>query len=164
MLDVGCGEIGLLALDSGLDVTGLDISPRPGYPRSFVQADASDLIPFADGEFDLVYCNSVIEHIEPARRLAFAAEIKRVGRGFLVQTPAWEFPIEPHSLLPGAHWLPEPMRRLYWHLGAEGSWQEISLLRRAEMEALFGVRALPERVGPFVKSWVCVKAAPQRVD
>jgi hypothetical protein len=73
-----------------------------------------------------------------------------------VQTPAFSFPIEPHSLLPLAHWLPARLRRPYWRLGAAGTWEEISLLRRAEIEDLFGP-ALAERAGPLVKSWVCVR-------
>jgi hypothetical protein len=32
------------------------------------------------------------------------------------------------------------------------------LLRRAELRALFGAPVLAERVGPLVKSWVCVRA------
>lgn len=158
VLDVGCGTLGLRGLEPTLDVTGLDLEPRPGYPGPFVQADATEAIPFGDGEFDLVYCSSVIEHVPRERRAQLASEIKRVGRGFFVQTPAWEFPIEPHSLLPFAHRLPTTMRRPYWRLGADAGWQEIELLRRREMETLFGVRALPERVGPLVKSWVCVRA------
>jgi SAM-dependent methyltransferase len=155
VLDVGCGQIGLRALEPGLDITGVDLAARPDYPGPFVRADAAAGLPFADDEFDLVYCSSVIEHVPPARRAAFAAEIRRVGRGWFVQTPAFSFPIEPHSLLPAAHWLPRSLRRLYWRLGAAGEWEEISLLRRAETEALFGP-ARPERLGPLVKSWVCV--------
>ena len=37
-----------------------------------------------------------------------------------------------------------------------GGWEEISLLRRSELESLFG-RALPERFGPVVKSWVSIR-------
>jgi hypothetical protein len=73
----------------------------------------------------------------------------------MVQTPARSFPIEPHSLLPGAHWLPVSLRRPYWRLGAAGDWEEIALLSRADLEALFGP-ARPERVLGLVKSWVCV--------
>jgi len=156
VLDVGCGQIGLRALEDALDITGLDLGERPDYPGPFVRADAAEGLPFADQEFDLVYCSSVIEHVEPRRRAAFAAEIRRVGRGWFVQTPAWSFPIEPHSLLPAAHWLPVGLRRPYWRLGAARDWEEISLLRREEMEDLFGP-ALAERVGPLVKSWVCVR-------
>jgi SAM-dependent methyltransferase len=155
VLDVGCGRIGLRALEPSLDVTGVDLAERPDYPGPFVQADASAGLPFADGEFELVYCSSVIEHVPRDRRAAFAHEIRRVGRGWFVQTPAWSFPIEPHALLPGAHWLPPRLRRPYWTLGATGEWEDISLLRRSEVEVLFGP-ALPERVGPLTKSWVCV--------
>jgi SAM-dependent methyltransferase len=155
VLDVGCGAIGLRALEPGLDITGVDLQPVPSYPGPFVQADATEGLPFADDEFDLVYSSSVIEHVPRGRRAAFASEVRRIGRGWLVQTPAYSFPIEPHSLLPAAHWLPPRLRRPYWRLGAAGEWEEISLLRRSEMEALFGP-ALAERFGPLVKSWVCV--------
>jgi SAM-dependent methyltransferase len=155
VLDVGCGALGLRALEPALAVTGVDIVERPGYPGPFVRADAAAGLPFADDEFELVYCSSVIEHVAPARREAFAAELRRVGRRWYVQTPAFSFPIEPHSLLPGAHWLPPRLRRGYWRLGAAAGWEEISLLRRAELERLFGPAA-PERFGPLVKSWVCV--------
>jgi SAM-dependent methyltransferase len=155
VLDVGCGSLGLRALEPALDITGVDVLAAPGYPGPFVRADPAEGLPFADRSFDLVYCSSVIEHVPPERRTAFAAELRRVGRGWFVQTPARSFPIEPHSLLPGAHWIPGRLRRPYWRLGATGGWEEISLLSRAELEALFG-RAQAERVGPLVKSWVCV--------
>jgi SAM-dependent methyltransferase len=155
VLDVGCGALGLRALEPGLDVTGVDLLERPHYPGPFVRADAAEGLPFADGEFDLAYCSSVIEHVPPARREAFAAEVRRVGRGWFVQTPALSFPIEPHSLLPGAHWLPRRLRGAYWRLGAAGDWEGISLLSRSELESLFGP-AQPERLGGVVKSWVCV--------
>jgi SAM-dependent methyltransferase len=155
VLDVGCGRLGLRALEPELEITGVDLADRPEYPGPFVRADASEGLPFGDGEFDLVYSSSVIEHVAPERRAAFAAEIRRVGRGWFVQTPAASFPLEPHSLLPAAHWLPVGLRRRYWRLGAAGGWEEIPLLRRGEMEALFGP-AQAERFGPLVKSWVCV--------
>jgi SAM-dependent methyltransferase len=155
VLDVGCGAIGLRALEPELDITGVDLAERPDYPGPFVRADAAAGLPFSDGEFDLVYCSSVIEHVPPGRRAAFAAEIRRVGKAWFVQSPARSFPIEPHSLLPGAHWLGASIRRHYWRLGAAGDWEEIALLGRAEMEALFGP-ARAERFGPLVKSWVCL--------
>lgn len=158
VLDVGCGRLGLRALEPHLDITGVDLADRPGYPGPFVRADAASSLPFADGEFDLVYCSSVVEHVPPARRRAFAAEVRRVGRGWLVQTPARSFPIEPHALLPFVHWLPRPLRRVYWRLGAADAEEEIALLSRRELEELFGP-ALAERVGPLVKSWVCLRTA-----
>ncbi len=155
VLDVGCGALGLRALEPGLDITGVDLRERLSYPGPFVRADVAAGLPFETGEFDLAYCTSVIEHVPRARRAAFAAEVRRVARGWLVQTPAFSFPIEPHSLLPFAHWLPAQARRPYWRMGAAGAWEQIDLLRRAELEALFGP-ARAERFGPLVKSWVCV--------
>jgi hypothetical protein len=97
--------------------------------------------------------------VRPERRAAFAAELRRVGRGLYVQTPAWSFPIEPHALLPFAHWLPPKARRPYWRLGAQGDWEDIALLRRREVEALFGVPVHAERVGPLAKSWLAIAPA-----
>jgi hypothetical protein len=156
VVDIGCGALGLRALEPGLDITGVDVFPRPAYPGPFVQADAAERLPFADGEFDLAYCSSVVEHIAPERRARFAGELCRVARGRYVQTPAWSFPIEPHALLPFAHWLPPPLRRPYWRLGAQGEWEDVRLLRRAEVRALFGGTLHAERWGPLVKSWIAI--------
>jgi SAM-dependent methyltransferase len=160
IVDIGCGALGLRGLAPELDVTGVDLVERPGYPGPFVCADVSAGLPFADGEFDLAYCSSVIEHVRRERRPAFASELRRVARGWYVQTPARSFPIEPHSLLPGAQWLPEPARRRYWRLGASGT-EQVALLSRAELETLFGP-AEAERFGPLAKSWISVRR-PSRV-
>ena len=166
ILDVGCGALGLRGLEPDLDIVGVDVADRPDYPGPFVRADATVRLPFDDGAFDLVYSSSVVEHIPPGRRVAYAAEIQRVGRGWWVQTPAFSFPVEPHALLPGAHWLPPAIRRPYWRLGVAGAWEDISLLRRAELASLFpGGDIVAERAGPLVKSWISVRppeAGPAR--
>jgi SAM-dependent methyltransferase len=156
IVDIGCGVLGLRRHAPDHDITGVDRVPRPEYPGPLVVADVLAGLPFADGEFDLAYCSSVIEHIAPADRPAFAAELRRVARGWYVQTPAFSFPIEPHALLPVAHWLPVALRRPYWRLGVAGDWERIELLRRAEMTALFGA-PVAERAGPLVKSWISVR-------
>jgi hypothetical protein len=156
LVDIGCGQAGLISIAPELDIVGVDIQERPGYPGRFVQADAAARLPFPDGAFDLAYSNSVIEHLPPDRWTHFASELRRVARGWFVQTPAFEFPVEPHALLPFAHWLPTAVRRPYWRLGAGSNVDEIHLLRRREMEALFGP-AIAERVGPLVKSWICIQ-------
>jgi SAM-dependent methyltransferase len=158
VVDIGCGALGLRALEPDLDITGVDLQPQPHYPGPFVVADATRRLPFDDGAFDLAYASSVIEHIDPADRPAFAAEVRRVARGWFVQTPAWSFPIEPHALLPAAHWLPPTLRRPYWRLGAAGAWEDIRLLRRAALEELFGEPILAERMGGLVKSWIALRA------
>jgi SAM-dependent methyltransferase len=157
VVDVGCGALGLRGLEPALDITGVDLVARPEYAGPFVQADAAQRLPFDDGAFDLAYSSSVIEHVEPERRAAFAGEVRRVARGFFVQTPARSFPIEPHALLPFAHWLAPTLRRPYWRLGAAGSWEDIQLLRRAELAALFGEPILAERFAGLVKSWIALR-------
>ena len=157
ILDVGCGTLGLRGLAPGLDVTGTDLVERPSYPGPFVLADATQRLPFEDDAFDFAYSSSVVEHVVPERRAAFAAEVRRVARGWYVQTPARSFPIEPHALLPFAHWLPPSARRPYWRLGAAGSWEDISLLGRAELQRLFPGEIHAERLGGLVKSWIAVR-------
>lgn len=157
IVDIGCGRLGLRRHEPDLDIIGVDVTQRPDYPGPLVVADVLDGLPFEDAQFDLAYCSSVIEHVARADRAAFARELRRVARGWYVQTPAFSFPVEPHALLPAAHWLPPALRRPYWRLGVAGDWEDIALLRRAEMTALFG-EPVPERVGPLVKSWVSVRA------
>jgi SAM-dependent methyltransferase len=161
VLDVGCGTLGLRGLEPELEITGVDLAPRPTYPGPFLQADVTDGLPYAAGEFDLVYSSSVIEHVPRARRAAFAAEVRRVGRGLYVQTPAFSFPIEPHSLLPIAHWLPARVRRPYWRLGAQGHWEDIDLLGRGELQALFAAPVHAERLGALTKSWIAIDPVRQ---
>ena len=156
IVDIGCGRIGLRRHEPDRDITGVDVMQRPDYPGPFVRGDATQGLPFADDEFDLAYCSSVIEHVPRELRAAFARELRRVARGWYVQTPAFSFPVEPHALLPAAHWLPVALRRPYWRLGVAGDWEDIALLRRAEMAALFG-EPVAERLGPLVKSWVSVR-------
>jgi SAM-dependent methyltransferase len=162
VLDVGCGTAGLRAHEPDLEITGVDRIARPTYPGPFLQADVIDGLPYEDGEFDLVYSSSVIEHVPREQRAAFAAEVTRVGRGLYVQTPAYSFPVEPHSLLPFAHWLPAALRRPLWRLGAQGHWEDIDLLGHGEMTRLFGVPVHAERVGPLAKSWIAIDPVTPR--
>jgi len=83
---------------------------RKSYPDArYVQGDALNL-PFADGEFDIVFSNAVIEHVggrEQQRR--FVAEALRVAGRAFVTTPNRWFPVEVHTRLPLVHWLPDAL-------------------------------------------------------
>jgi len=160
VVDVGCGSLGLQALDSEHDITGIDQLDQPAYAEAgatFVRGSALEM-PFADGEFDVAYCNSLIEHVAREERPRLASEVRRVARVFFVQTPNRWFPVEPHVLLPFFQFLPERLQRRLWRHGASGEpFHRIDLLDRAEMQALFpDAEILPERVGPLVKSWMAV--------
>lgn len=65
------------------------------------------------GEVDLIFSNSVIEHVGSyENQLIFANEIRRVSDKYIVQTPSLWFPLEPHSLLPLFQFLPHSIRAL----------------------------------------------------
>lgn len=69
--------------------------------------DARDMKEFKDGEFDIVFSNSVIEHVGAYEdQIQMAKEIKRVGKKYFVQTPNLYFPIEPHFLFPFFQFFP----------------------------------------------------------
>ncbi|MFI5677333.1 class I SAM-dependent methyltransferase [Streptomyces cellulosae] len=70
--------------------------------------DACDLPDALRNErFDLVYSNSLMEHVGGhSRRQRFAETVYTGGDLHWVQTPYRYFPVEPHWLFPGMQWLP----------------------------------------------------------
>jgi hypothetical protein len=61
----------------------------------------------AGTDFDLVFSNSLIEHVGGhAQRVAFAAEVHALAPRHWVQTPYRYFPFEPHWLFPMLQFLP----------------------------------------------------------
>jgi hypothetical protein len=87
-----------------------------------VEGDACDPPASLRGErFDLVFSNSVLEHVGgPWRRKAFADVVHRHADRHWIQTPNRWFPIEPHFLFPGFQYLPLEARvaiAMRWPLG-----------------------------------------------
>jgi len=135
------GQIARLAQHLGRPITVLDVGGRPDYwanvgveniaetrllnndPEEFARPSSSNLfVPelgdarclsgYGDNSVDLVHANSVIEHVGQWPDICdVAREALRVGRSGWIQTPAWEFPIEPHYRLPFLHWFAAPVRR-----------------------------------------------------
>lgn len=69
-------------------------------------------LPFADGSFDIVYSNAVLEHAGSAgQQRFFLSELCRVARRRFVAVPNRLFPVEHHTCLPLVHWLPKPTFR-----------------------------------------------------
>lgn len=113
VLDVGGREFNwtLMPFAPRVTIFNLDEQGEAGRKFEWVIGDARDL-PFPDGAFDIVYSNSVIEHLgDIADQRKFAAECRRVGHSYFVQTPNRNFPIEPHVLTPFIHWLPKKWQR-----------------------------------------------------
>jgi hypothetical protein len=137
----------------------------------FVTADGCRL-PYADRSFDVGFSNSAIEHVGAyERQRAFASEIRRVGRALWVQTPAREFPVEPHLMAPFFQYLPPWLqRRTLRHLTifglltkpgppqVEQFLREVRLLRYREMRALFpDCEIRRERALGLTKSYVAIR-------
>lgn len=126
-------------------------------------------IPVADQHFDLLVCNSVLEHVPPDQRAALAGEMRRVAKAVFCQTPARSFPIEPHFLMPFVHWLPRALgfqliKVSPWRLIARPSraeieeyWWGTQLLAKQELQSLFaGAPVEEERALGLAKSYYVV--------
>ncbi len=97
-------------------VTFLNLSfPDHGRPipdRYQTVVGSGCQMPFPDRSFDVVYSNSVIEHVGSfADQQRFADEVRRAGKGYFVQTPNRWFFIEPHFVTLFVHFLPWSVAR-----------------------------------------------------
>jgi SAM-dependent methyltransferase len=96
-------------------ITAVGNVPLPHFAEAFpeiraVVADGREL-PFADGEFDVAFSNAVVEHVgDRSDQERFVHELCRVAGRVFVTTPNRLFPVDPHTLLPLVHWLPEGRR------------------------------------------------------
>ncbi len=86
-LDVGCrdGYWSEKLKNSGYDVVAIDIEPH--YP-SALTLDANAVLPFADDEFDLIWCSEVIEHLRnPAFTIGEFKRVLKPGGSLVMTTP-----------------------------------------------------------------------------
>lgn len=131
-------------------------------------------LPYADNSFDLVFSNSVIEHVGNAEdQLRFAKECERVGKEIYIQTPNRWFPIEPHIFAFFIHWLPKPIYKKLSFLSIlsisnifniteeikASEWiDDIDLLSKKQLHQLFPNQHIyVERAFGLVKSYIVAK-------
>lgn len=153
-----------------ITVTVINLLPYANQASERVQAVVGDAcaLDFDDGAFDLVYSNSVIEHVGThVQQQAMATEVRRVGQGYFVQTPNRNFPIEPHFLVPFFQFMPLRLRvkiaslRPGWyrkhHTRAEAiaDAEQLRLLNRQDLRQMFPDGTLwREKVAGLTKSFV----------
>jgi hypothetical protein len=175
ILDIGGTQEfwNLMTGDDPIDaeVTLLNIHHQPVSSSQFTSAagDARRMPEFSDKSFDVVFSNSVIEHVgDYESQRMMASEVMRVGRRYFVQTPNKRFPLEPHFLFPFFQYLPMSARAQLVHRFDVGWYkripsldkareevESIQLLTRAKFEALFpGARIYSEKVLGLTKSFV----------
>ncbi len=177
ILDVGgtvydwAGLEPLAAQVTVVNVAQADLPPKSHPCLGYVVGDGRQL-PFPDNSFDVVYSNSVIEHLGSwANQIRFAAEIMRVGRGVFVETPNRWFPIEPHFITAFFHYLPKRIQRLFLphfslrgifrsgdNVGLQQLFAELRLLSYREMHQLFPTCEIHrERFIGFTKSLIAIR-------
>lgn len=140
-----------------------------------ITGDACDPPESMQGErFDLVFSNSVIEHVGGHyRRERFAETIHELAPHHWIQTPNRYFPVEPHWLFPGFQFLstsqkasvtrvwPGQMKRAPGERTKRISWAlSIELLTKSELTFYFPTSEIvTERLCGLPKSFVAVKTA-----
>lgn len=93
-----------------LNLFDMSIPNNQSLQISAVKGNAIDTH-FKDKQFDLVYSNSVIEHVGSYQnQQQFASEVNRLSDKYIIQTPSLWFPLEPHSLIPFFQFIPHPIR------------------------------------------------------
>lgn len=160
--------------DSQVTITllNLEIQPVSGSVFESVVGDATDLSAYPDQSFDIVYSNSVIEHLfTQEAQQQMANEVRRVGKQYFIQTPNYYFPIEPHWVCPFFQYLPVPLRiwltlnfslghigRIKDRIEAEKKVHEIRLLSKNDIYRLFpDANLYEEKLLFFTKSIVAYR-------
>ncbi|HLF87759.1 MAG TPA: methyltransferase domain-containing protein [Anaerolineales bacterium] len=173
MLDVGGRAYNWTLITARPQITFLNIIPpkenEKHLPR--IIADARHL-PFKNAAFDILYSNSVIEHLGTLEnQQAMANECVRVGQRVYVQTPNRHFFIEPHLITPFIHWLPRSWQRKLLHnfttwglitrpsqAKCDHFLDEVHLLTRHEMRRLFpNIHIWQEQFLVWTKSFTAIK-------
>jgi len=159
-------DLGLLGTEYSDEAAG-----TPPKSVEYVLGDGKS-VPYADGEFDICFSNSTIEHLfRLDEQRKFADEVRRVGRGVWVQTPARHFPFEPHWLSPFIHWLPRSWQKRLGQNFTVYGWMvrptredvsqlvdELRLLSHREMRELFpDCEIRRERFLGLTKSYIAVR-------
>ncbi len=140
-------------LQSGrIEVTLLNLQEELGLPEGIKskQGDATDMSDFQENQFDVVFSNSVIEHLYTwTNQMKMAKEVMRVGKKFFVQTPNKHFFVEAHYAIPFIQYFPKNVsyqiltktklsRWRKWQRGdAKQYLDEIRLINKREMRKLF---------------------------
>ena len=140
ILEFGCnvGASAILFSHLGARVTASDIAKgwvdlarlnaaRYGKDEiEFAHIPDSRALPFADGQFDLIACNSVIEYVDPDERMAVQRELDRVlapgGMILLTGTSNRLWPREAHTGDWLVNYLPRFIDRLVGARLQRGLW------------------------------------------
>jgi hypothetical protein len=151
-------------------IVNLDDAPEPEEPwLEYVRGDACV---GGFGKYDLVFSNSLMEHLGGhARRRQFADVVRESAPSWWVQTPYRYFPIEPHWVFPGFQFMPFRTRLFisqHWSMlhtpackdrtAAEELVASVELISATEMRSYFPASEIWfERIAGVPKSLVSLR-------
>ena len=169
ILEIGCGTGGLLvaAARRGLAIAGVDIASRWLVVARRRLADhglavplfaaSVERLPWADGTFDAVVADSVVEHLdEPARALSECARVLRPEGTLLVWSPnRYTLATDPHVGLWGVGWLPRHWLPAYLKLRGRDVWppRTLSAFEALRLAAASGWSEVDIDVPRIPESW-----------
>jgi SAM-dependent methyltransferase len=193
ILDLGGGDGHLIATTlknidkknvcvADIDKKGLERAKAQGF--NTLELDESGIIPIEKNQFDIIFSNSVLEHVTVdkgdmykiksnkefhnaamVRQQKFANEIRAKSDKYYVQTPYKYFLIESHTWLPGLIvFLPRTLQmgiiklfNKFWPKKTTPDWH---LLTYKEMEQLFpDAKIIKEKSLFMVKSLIAIKSS-----
>ena len=154
------------SLYKDLIITILNIEEPANFPDSikFIKGDARDLSAFSDKEFDVVFSNSVIEHVgEYDSQKKMADEIIRTGKKYFVQTPNYYFPFEPHFLFPLFQFFPRSLQiflltyfNMGWYKKCESKDEAIAVLESVNLLRLKDFKKLFPSAKIYKEKFLCM--------
>lgn len=178
ILDVGGTQIFWERMDfmnqNDVEFVLLNLDKQEVTHKNFksIVGDARNLSEFDKDEFDIVFSNSVIEHVGNFNdQQCMAKEVDRVGKRYFVQTPNYYFPIEPHFVFPFIQFLPKSFGAFLFtrfDLGVKKKvpdWSDAyrilssyRLLKKREMRLLFPeAKIFEEKIYGLTKSFIAYK-------
>lgn len=93
--------------DNAVNITLVNIEPIEHSNFKCIVGDSKELDFFEKNQFDVVFSNSVIEHVGDVEdQQKMANEVQIIGEIYFLQTPNLYFPIEPHFVFPFFQFLP----------------------------------------------------------
>ncbi|MCX7877154.1 MAG: class I SAM-dependent methyltransferase [Ignavibacteria bacterium] len=162
-----------IAGNKNYNITLININgEKSSYDNIFlIKADALELEVKYISKFDLIFSNSLIEHVgDFSKQKSLADIILSSGKPFFIQTPNYYFPFEPHFLFPGFQFLPLSLKKFLvknFRMGwfnkcssdeeAEKLVKSIRLLKKSEIIELFPNSSLiKEKFLLLTKSFIVI--------
>lgn len=161
MLEVGTGSGGIAHYfgthpQLRCEVDAVDVHDNRLVTEGYRYQQVRDTqLPFADGTFDVVVTNHVIEHVgDEQAQHAHLSELHRVlrpdGVGYLAVPNRWML-VEPHYKLAFLSWLPHAWRTPYLRLIRREAVYDCRPLQMGQLERMLGDNG-------FVYRNICIEA------